>query len=265
MENVKQIRNDELVQAYQTMHQNNTKETQQAVTRQMVRAVFLLPVTPVQKTLPEDFPPKLIKNEKGELFLPLFSDLDQAKLAPPLAQSLIPIDISDAFGYLTDNKEIRGVILNPFSKPNLICARPMVENLAKLWSRIKTAELNGEDPEGAFRPQPQSVKLLVPKEYPDGVTFTLGAGLKAVPDVEKAWMCMVQKSANDNPETRDWMVILQADEPLKGREELFRDIGKTLTPFLGKRGVIFMENNPGLKGLTDQAAPIYERQAEDAL
>ena len=38
---------------------------------------------------------------------------------------------------------------------------------------------------------------------------------------------MVQKSANDNPETRDWMVILQADEPLKGREELFRDIGKT--------------------------------------
>ena len=34
MENVKQIRNDELVQAYQTMHQNNTTETQQAVTRQ---------------------------------------------------------------------------------------------------------------------------------------------------------------------------------------------------------------------------------------
>ena len=76
MENVKQIRNDELVQAYQTMHQNNTTETQQAVTRQMVRAVFLLPVTPVQKKLPEDFPPKLIKNEKGELFLPLFSDLE---------------------------------------------------------------------------------------------------------------------------------------------------------------------------------------------
>lgn len=56
MESVKNIRNDALVKAYQTMHENNTKENQQAVTRQMVRATFLLPVTPVKKKLPEDFP-----------------------------------------------------------------------------------------------------------------------------------------------------------------------------------------------------------------
>ena len=49
MESVKNIRNDALVKAYQTMHENNTKENQQAVTRQMVRATFLLPVTPVKK------------------------------------------------------------------------------------------------------------------------------------------------------------------------------------------------------------------------
>ncbi len=63
----------------------------------------------------------------------------------------------------------------------------MVENLAKLWSRIKTAELNNETPEAAPRPQStgQQVKLLVPKEYPDGVTFTLSAGLKAQEDIEK--------------------------------------------------------------------------------
>lgn len=262
MESVKNIRNDALVKAYQTMHENNTKENQQAVTRQMVRATFLLPVTPVKKKLPEDFPPKLLKNEKGELFLPLFSDAKQAESAPALAESLIPIDISDAFGYLTDNKQLRGVILNPFAKPNLICTRPMVEGLAKIWSRMKTAELNGEDPEEALKPKPRNVRLLVPKEYPDGVTFTLGAGLKAAADVEKAWMCMVQKSENDKPENRDWMVILQTTEPLKGREELFRNIGNTLVPFLGKRGVIFVEKNPGLEGLTAQATPIYVRESD---
>lgn len=261
MESVKNIRNDALVKAYQTMHENNTKENQQAVTQQMVRATFLLPVTALKNKLPEDFPPKLLKNDKGELFLPLFSDMEQTKAAPALAEALIPIDISDAFGYLVDNKQLRGAILNPFSKPNLICTRPMVEGLAKIWSRMKTAELNGEDPEEALKPKPQNIKLLVPKEYPDGVTFTLGAGLKNLPDVEQAWMCMVQKTEHDKPEDRDWMVILQTSEPLKGREELFRNIGKTLTPFLGKRGVIFVEKNPGLEGLTKQATPIYMRES----
>ena len=72
-------------------------------------------------------------------------------------------------------------------------------------------------------------------------------------------MCMVQKTENDRPEDRDWMVILQAEQPLKGREDIFREIGKTLAPFIGKRNVIFAESNPNLAGLTSQAQPIYTR------
>ena len=48
MESVKNIRNDELVKAYEALHTDNSKERQAAVTRQMVHAVFLLPVTPVK-------------------------------------------------------------------------------------------------------------------------------------------------------------------------------------------------------------------------
>ncbi len=263
MESIKKIRNDELVHAYEAMHENNTKETQNAVTRQMVRATFLLPVVPVKGKLPEDFPPRVLKNDKGQLYLPLFTDAEHAQANPGLSGAMIPVDISDAYSYLVDNKELQGLIVNAFSKPNLICARPMVESLAKLWSRIKTAELNGEDPEEALRPKPQSVKLLVPKEYPDGVTFTLSAGLKEQSDIEKAWMCMVQKSPDDKPESRDWMVILQAESPLKGREAAFQEIGKSLVPYIGKHNVIFTENNPNLKGLTDHAAPIYVRDTGD--
>lgn len=258
------IRNDALVTAYQAMHANNTKETQDAVSRQMVRATFLLPVIPVKGKLPEDFPPKVLKNEKGQTFLPLFTDLAQARAGVKgLADALIPIDISDAYGYLVDNKELQGLLVNAFAKPNLICPRPMVEALAKLWSRIKTAELNGEDPEQALKPQPQSIKLMVPKEYPDGVTFTLAAALKQQSDITKAWMCMVQKQENDRPEERDWMVILQAEHPLKGREETFRSIGKTLAPLIDNRNVIFAESTPQLAGLTDHARPIYFRDAQD--
>lgn len=261
---IKKIRNDALVQAYQTMHANNTKEHQDAVTRQMVHATFLLPVIPVKGKLPEDFPPKVLKDPNGKTFLPVFTDMDQARAGiKGIADALIPIDISDAYAYLVDNKELQGVIVNAFAKPNLICPRPMVEALAKLWSRIKTAELNGENPEEALKPKPQNIKLLVPKEYPDGVTFTLSSALKGQGDIEKAWMCMVQKSENDRPEERDWMVILQAELPLKGREEVFREIGKTLAPFIGQRNVIFAENNPNLAGLTNQAQPIYTREEAD--
>ena len=234
MESVKNIRNDELVKAYEALHTDNSKERQAAVTRQMVHAVFLLPVTPVKGKLPEDFPPKVLKNEQGQMFLPLFTDAGRVgKAIAGLGDVLLPIDISDAYAYFVDKPELRGLIVNPFSKPNLVCVRPMVENLAKLWSRIKTAELNNETPEAAPRPQStgQQVKLLVPKEYPDGVTFTLSAGLKAQEDIEKAWMCMVQKAPDDKPEERDWMVILQAGKPLKGREEIFRAIGQSFPRF----------------------------------
>ena len=263
MESIKNIRNDDLVQSYEALHENNTKEAQNAVTRQMVRATFLLPVAPVKGKLPEDLPPRVLKNDKGQLYLPLFTDAERAKAAPGLGSALIPVDISDAYAYLVDNKQLQGLIVNAFSRPNLICARPMVESLAKLWSRVKTAELNGEDPEEALRPKPQNVQLLVPKEYPDGVTFTLSAQLRELADVEKAWMCMVQKHPGDKPEERDWMVILQADKPLKGREDAFREIGKALTPYLGKHNVIFTEINPNLRGLTERAIPLYTRDLGD--
>lgn len=261
---IKKIRNDALVKAYQTMHANQNKATQDAVTRLMIRATFLLPVVPVKGKLPEDFPPRLLKNEKGAEFLPLFTDVGQ--LGPhtkTLGQALLPVDISDAYAYLVENKALQGAIVNPFSKPNLICSRGMSENLAKLWSRVKTAELNGEDPEAILAPKPQNVKLLVPKDYPDGVTFTLVGGLKQQPDVEKAWMCMVQKAPNDRPEDRDWMVIIQSGQTLRGREEAFREIGKALAPFIGKHNVIFAENNANFAGLTGQANPIYVRDGID--
>ena len=59
------------------------------------------------------------------------------------------------------------------------------------------------------------------------------------------------------------MVILQAESPLKGREAAFQEIGKSLVPYIGKHNVIFTENNPNLKGLTDHAAPIYVRDTGD--
>lgn len=264
MENVKSIRNDDLVKAYEAMHTEPTKERQAAVTRQMVRATFLLPVIPVKGKLPEDFPPKIVKNEKGQTYLPLFTDTEQLTAADPaLREALLPIDISDAYAYLVEHKELQGLIINPFAKPNLICPRPMTEALAKLWSQMKTAELNGKDPEQAIRPKPANVRLMVPRSYPDGVTFTLAAGLKEQADIARAWMCMVQRKPDDQPEDRDWMVILQAEQPLKGREAFFQELGKSLAPYIGKRNIIFSENNDNLKGLTQQAEPIYKREDMD--
>jgi hypothetical protein len=257
MDNIKDIRNDELVKAYRAMHIKNNQQTQQAVTAQMVKATFLLPVVPVKGKLPEDFPPKVLKNEQGQFYLPLFTDVLQVQTE--LQEALIPVDISDAYAYLVDNKGLQGAIVNAFSKPNLICPRPMVEALAKLWSRIKTAELNGEPLTPAPQPQGQNIRLLVPRQYPDGVTFTLSSGLRGQPDVARAWMCMIQKSPNDKPEERDWMVILENAETLKGREEAFRDIGRALAPFIGGRNVIFAELGNKFTSLTENAQPIYVR------
>lgn len=265
METTQNIRNDALVQAYQALHAENTRPNQEAVTRNMVKATFLLPVLPVENAAPEDFPPKVLKNEQGQIFLPLFTDEEQTKAAMPgLCDCLLPIDISDAYSHLVEKQELQGIIINAFSKPNLICPRAMVENLAKLWSRVKTAELNGENPESAFQPPRQDLKLMVPKVYAEGVAEALADGLKQQSDIEKAWMCMVQKKTDETPETMDWMVIMQASEPLKGREDAFRAIGQALTAIIGKHNIIFAENNLDLRNLTDKAQPIYVRDAQES-
>jgi hypothetical protein len=262
MEQSKNIRNDALVEAYRALHKNNNQQTQQAVTEQMIKTTFLLPVEPVKGKMPEDLPPRVLKNEKGQFYLPLFTDI--LKIQTSLQDALLPVDISDAYGYLVENKALQGVIVNAFSQPNLICPRPMVETLAKLWGRVKTAELNGENLYPAPQPQPQSVRLLVPRQYPDGVTFSLSAGLRTQPDISRAWMCMIQKNPEEKAENRDWMVILENAEPLKGREESFRYIGKSVSVFLNNHNVIFTELSDKFSALTEHARPIYQREEVEA-
>ena len=55
------------------------------------------------------------------------------------------------------------------------------------------------------------------------------------------------------------MIILQSQQTIKGREDAFRAMGRTLSPLLGKRNVIFAENAPNLSGLTEHAQPVYIR------
>lgn len=261
MDQINTVRNDALVSAYQNLHKENTPEKQNAVTRQMVRATFLLPVMPVKGKEEDEFPPKVLKNNKGGFFLPLFTDMEQAKKAMPgLSEHMICVDISDAYAYLVDAPNLQGAIINPFSVPNLTCARPMVENLAKLWSRMKTAEMEGRDPEEALRPQPQNLKLSVPKVYPEGAVSTLIAGLKEHPDIRNAWMCFMQKTPDAPQESCDWMVILDAEKSLKGREAAFQALGKALSPHVGKRNILFIEVNESLKPLTKQVPPVYKRE-----
>ncbi len=261
MEHVKNIRNDALVEAYRAMHANNVKETQEAVTRQMVQATFLIPVLPVKNKLPEDFPPKAIKNEGGQIFLPLFTDIDQAHAAMPgLSEHLLAIDISDVYGYLVDNKELQGAIINPFSKPNLVCVRSIVQNLAKLWSRIKTAEMNGEDSTSAAKANQENVQLLVPKKYPEGAAEMLCASLREQGYISRAWMCVIQKASAENSDTHDWMIVLDTDTTLNGKEDTFREIGQKLTPLLGKQNIIFVQNGEKFEALTRQAPPVYIRE-----
>ena len=261
MESIKDIRNDALVQAYHTMHQDKSAANQNAVTRQMVSATFLVPVQPVRGKLPEDFPPKLLKDDQGKLFVPLFTDMEQVKPGgPQLSEAMLPVDISDAFGYLTDNANLAGAIVNAFDKPNLICRRALVENIAKLWSRVKTAEMNGEDPETAYRPAPKNLQLMVPKVYPDGVVFALSAGLAQQPDIVRAWMCIVQDDPNKPENKCDWMIILEAEEALQGREDVFRTLGTELSSLLNHQNVIFTEVNDKLRPLTEKAHPLYVRK-----
>ena len=260
MEPIEKIRNDKLVAAYEAMHKNTTKETQAAVTCEMIKATFLMPAVPVAGKLPEDFIPKVLKDNEGKTFLPVFTDMDHARAGiEGLADCLVPVDISDAYSYLVEKAELDGVIVNAFAKPNLICVRPMVQSLAKLWSRYKTAELNGEDPETVLHPQKQNVSLLVPKEYPSGVTDALEAGLKDQEDIEKAWMCLMRKNPSDPPEVYDWLIILSCTGSLKGRESLFQALGETLKPFVDKHNLIFVENAPNFKDLTDRATPVYTK------
>ena len=128
MESVKNIRNDELVKAYEALHTDDGKERQAAVTRQMVHAVFLLPVTAGERQAPRGFAAQGTEKRAGSDVSSLVYRRRARGKSHRRAEGdvLLPIDISDAYAYLVDKPELRGLIVNPFSKPNLVCVRPIV-------------------------------------------------------------------------------------------------------------------------------------------
>jgi hypothetical protein len=262
MENIKDVRNDAVIKAMESL-KDGGKEAQDAMTDALVRAEFLVPVVDPfggKHKIPDDeLPPCTIKNPEGKLWVPVFTDwteLMRSKNAV-LTHRVVRADISDCLGYLTGHDRLEGVTINPFGR-SMTLPRGLVENLAKFWSRVKTAELNGETPPKAGGPQ--QIRLSVPKEYPDCVRPFLIAAMKKIPDVSRAWMCRVDTEGGKD---YTWLVIVESEQGVKGREELFRAAAQNLLPCVDNRNIGFTAAADQFKGLMDNAEPIYSKGMDE--
>lgn len=258
MESIKNVRNDAVVNAIAAL-KDGGKEAQNAMTEALVRAEFLVPViNPLngKHKIPDDeLPPLTIKNPEGKLWIPVFTDWTELtrNKSTMLTLHIVKADMSDCFGYIVGHDKLEGVTINPFGKA-MTLPRGLVENLAKFWSKIKTAEMNGETEPKAGGPQ--QIRLSVPKEYPDCVRPFLISRMKKIPDVSRAWMCRVQPEG-DNDYT--WLVIVESEHGVKGREELFRNAAQSLLPCVDNRNIGFTASGDQFKGIIENAEPIYTR------
>jgi len=140
----KPVENPRLVAALVAFEKNQGDGTRQTLWRELKSAVYLIPVradklatTPPDKsgkmTVTEDSPISFFMSpdKAGNPFLPIFTDWQEiAKFTKePVSTLVMPAD--DLWGFVLNQKNFHGAVLNPADKKALPLDRAMIQSLRK--------------------------------------------------------------------------------------------------------------------------------------
>lgn len=140
----KPVENPRLLAALAAFEKNQGNETRQTLWKELKSAVYLIPVradklatTPPDKSgkmaVTEDSPISFFisADTDGNPFLPVFSDWQEiAKFTKePVNTIVMPAD--DLWGFVLNQKNFHGAVLNPADKKALPLDRSMIQSLKK--------------------------------------------------------------------------------------------------------------------------------------
>ena len=257
------LKNEQLIANMNALKENENKDTQSAFVTSALKAQYFTPVDIIgadgkmlegngKMEIPKDakFNFKLIKNNKGDAFFPLFTDIKEFQKWNKNAKiNTIVVNFPQMANLVSKNSETNGLVINPMSQ-NLIFTRELLDNLLKHFQENaqKAAEAaNGE--------QKQQITLYFgkPTNIPDSVIASLSKNLAKNPEVKKAYFLMMKQNEQEN-----YLFVLDIDaEPEKCRK-IADSLCATARLFLSKFPVIAAPvNSPYGQNAHKMTEPFY--------
>ena len=261
-----ELKNDELVATMNAVKANETKETQSAFVTAAIKAKYFTPVDIIDATgaplegsgkieIPKDakFNFKLLKNQKGEQFFPLFTDINEyQKWNKSDKIKAIVVTFPQMADLVSKQPNTSGFVINPMSQ-NMIFTRELLDNLLKAIGQNMTKTNTNAPPEGK---QQITFQLGKPANIPDSVIASFNKTLAKNPEVKKVYLLMIKQNEKEH-----YLFVLDIDAEPEKCTKIAESLCATARLFLSKFPVVAAPyNSPYGQNADKVTEPFYVKE-----
>lgn len=254
------LKNETLVKAMEALKANETLETQNAFIKAAIPAKYFVPVDIVNADgsviegsgkvkVPEDakFNFKLIVNNNGDQFFPLFTDMDEfRKWNKSEKIKAIVATFPQMAGLVSSKTDVaKGFVINPMSQ-NLIFTKEILDSI--LNTIKEQAAKNPQAVGNAPTPDAQKVTVMFgkPINIPDSVMNSITKTVSKQKEVKTAYFLMMKQDEKEH-----YLFILDIEADAEKSKKIADSICSSVRLFLTKFPVLIAP----LKGPLGENAP----------
>lgn len=261
------LKNEELVAAMNALRENENKDTQTAFVTAAIKAKYFAPAdvlnsdgTPIEGSgkmeIPKDakFNFRMLINNKGEKYFPLFTDIQEFQKWSKSAQIKSIVVVFPQMADLVSKKpETSGFVINPMSQ-NLVFTKEILDSILK---NIRENMMN-QTAAPAGEPEKRQMTLYFgkPMNVPDSVMASFSKNLAKHPEVKKAYFLMVKQETHEN-----YLFVLDIDAENEKAKKIADSLCSTARLFLSKFPVIAAPvNSPLGQNAHEITEPFYTKE-----
>ncbi|MBQ8612750.1 MAG: enhanced serine sensitivity protein SseB C-terminal domain-containing protein [Ruminiclostridium sp.] len=240
------LENEALVAAMNAIRESETPETQSAFVQEAVKAKYFAPVdvldengTPLEGTGKMEIPKnakfnfKLVTNNKGEQYFPLFTDINEFQKWNKSEQIKAIVVVFPQMASLVSKKAdvTNGFVINPMTQ-NLIFTKELLDNILKHAQQAAAKAQAVQNSEGG-EPQKLTYMFGKPVNIPDSVMNSIKKNVAKNPEVNSAYFIMMKQGEQEH-----YMFVLDIDADEEKCKKIADSLCQTAKLFLTKFPVV---------------------------
>lgn len=250
------LENEKLVEVMKALRENENPDTQNAFLSEAVKSRYFSPVdvldgngNPLEGSgkmaVPKDakFNFKLIRNQNGEQFFPLFTDIAEYQKWSKDSQVKTIVVTFPQMAHLVNKKveEIKGFVINPMGE-NLIFPKALLDDI------FKHAQKKAAEAAKAQTPETKQVQLMFgkPVNIPDSVINSLKKNLIKNSEVNSAYFLMMKQDEREH-----YLFVLDIDADAEKSKKIADSFCASAKLFLSKFPIVAVP----LKSPIGESAP----------
>ena len=240
------LENEALVATMNALRENETPDTQNKFLQEAVKAKYFAPVDIINEDgsllqgtgkmeIPQNskFNFKLVTNQNGEQFFPLFTDVEEFQKWNKSEQIRAIVVVFPQMANLVDKKSdsVKGFVLNPMTQ-NLVFTKDLLDSILE-HAKKKQAEMMAAQGEKKV-----TVMLGKPNNIPDSVMNSIKKATAKHSEIKAAYFLMMKQGEQEH-----YMFVLDMDAEGEAAKKIADSLCGTIRLFLTKFPVIAVPIN----------------------